>query len=184
MPKTALTHLPALVASVEKRIYVIREHKVMLDVDLAELYGVLTKRLNEQVKRNRKRFPEDFMFRLTAAETRAVTKVRSQIATLKRGSHRKYLPYVFTEQGVAMLSSVLNSDRSIAVNIAIMRAFVRLREIASKNKELAQKIREMERKYDTQFKKVFRAIYQLMEPTLEPAPRRRIGFNADHGERL
>ena len=96
----------------------------MLDVDLAQLYGVPTKRLNEQVKRNRKRFPPDFIFRLTTAEAEVVMSLRSQTATLKRGRHRKYLPYVFTEQGVSMLSSVLHSERSIAVNIVIMRAFV------------------------------------------------------------
>ncbi|MBZ5595360.1 MAG: ORF6N domain-containing protein [Acidobacteriia bacterium] len=156
----------------------------MLDVDLAELYGVPTKRLNEQVKRNRKRFPEDFMFRLRTAEARAVMEVRSQIATLKRGHHRKYLPYVFTEQGVAMLSSVLNSDRSIAVNIAIVRAFVKLREISARNKELARKLKQMEKKYDSQFRKVFQAIYQLMEPPPEPVRGRHIGFNADHSQRV
>ncbi len=172
-----MVQLPALVSSVERRIFVMRGHKVMLDVDLAELYGVPTKRLNEQVKRNRKRFPEDFMFRLTAGETRAVIEVRSQFATLKRGRHRKYLPYVFTEQGVAMLSSVLNSDRSIAVNIIIMRAFVKLRQLSSRNKEVVRRLSEMEKKYDAQFRQVFRAIRELMEPPLDPEPvRRPIGF--------
>jgi hypothetical protein len=181
--KTALIHLPALVSSVERRIFVMRGHKVMLDVDLAELYGVPTKRLNEQVKRNRKRFPEDFMFRLTAAETRAVMEVRSQFATLKRGRHRKYLPYVFTEQGVAMLSSVLNSDRSIAVNIIIMRAFVKLRQLSSRNKEIVRRLSEMEKKYDAQFRQVFRAIRELMEPPPEAEPpRRSIGFLSNSGK--
>jgi hypothetical protein len=179
--KTGLVHLPALVSSINRCIYMIRGHKVMLDVDLAELYGVTTKRLNEQVKRNRKRFPADFMFRLTASEAETVMSLRSQIATLKRGRHRKYLPYVFTEQGVAMLSSVLHSNRSIAVNIVIMRAFVKLRELSARSQELVRKLSEMEKKYDAQFRQVFRAIRQLMEPVADSEPPRRgIGFTADH----
>jgi len=172
--KRALIHLPARVAVIERRIYVIRGHKVMLDIDLAKLYEVQIGRLNEQVKRNRKRFPADFMFRLSAAEARAIFGLRSQSATLKRGQHRKYLPYVFTEQGVAMLSSVLHSERSIAVNIATMRAFVRLREILATHKELARKLRQIEKKYDAQFKEVFETIYRLMEPKPAPIERRRI----------
>ena len=180
--KTGLVHLPALVSSISRSIYVIRGHKVMLDVDLAELYGVTTKRLNEQVKRNRRRFPPDFIFRLTAAEAETVMSLRSQIATLKRGRLRKYLPYVFTEQGVAMLSSVLHSNRSISVNIVIMRAFVKLRELSARSQELVRKLSEMEKKYDTQFRQVFRAIRQLMEPVAEAEPPRRgIGFTSDHG---
>src|SRR6266849_10784845 len=126
MPKVEL--IPS--ERIEKAILLIRGQKVMLDSDLAELYGVATKRLNEQVRRNRARFPKDFMFQLTGKEAESL---RSQNATLKkgRGRHRKYAPYAFTEQGVAMLSSVLNSERAIEVNIAIMRAFVRLREILS-----------------------------------------------------
>ncbi|MCU1274623.1 MAG: hypothetical protein JWO48_2054 [Bryobacterales bacterium] len=185
MPKKhALIHLPALVSVIERRIYVIRGHKVMLDIDLAELYEVQTGRLNEQMKRNSKRFPSDFMFRLTTAETRTIFGLRSQFATLKRGKHRKYLPYVFTEQGVAMLSSVLHSERSIAVNIAIMRAFVRLREILTTNKELARKLRQMEKKYDAQFKEVFETIYRMMEPEPAQIERYRIGFNADNSSKL
>jgi hypothetical protein len=179
--KTGLVHFPALVSSIKRCIYVIRGHKVMLDVDLAELYGVTTKRLNEQVKRNRKRFPLDFMFRLTASEAQTVMALRSQIATLERGQHLKYLPHVFTEQGVAMLSSVLHSDRSIAVNIVIMRAFVKLRELSAKSQELIRKLSEMEKKYDVQFRQVFRAIRQLMKPVVEPEPPHRgIGFTANH----
>ena len=132
----------------------------MLDTDLADLYGIGIKRLNEQVKRNIKRFPEDFMFQLSHQE---VTVLRSQFATLKdgRGQHRKYLPYAFTEQGVAMLSSVLSSDRAIEVNIHIMRVFVRLREIVAEHKDLAHKLDELEKKYDAQFRIVFDAIRQI-----------------------
>ena len=161
---------------IEKKILLIRGHKVMLDSDLAVLYGVTTKRLNEQVRRNLRRFPSDFMFQLTAEE---IESLRSQFATLKtgRGRHRKYLPYVFTEQGVAMLSSVLNSEKAIEVNILIMRAFVKLREMLATHKDLAKKMEEMEKKYDEQFKVVFEAIYELMKPP-EPS-RRRIGFKSE-----
>lgn len=158
---------------IEQKIYFIRGHKVMLDGDLAKLYGVPTKRLNEQVRRNIKRFPPDFMFQLTADEAKFL---RSHFATLKkgRGQHLKYLPYAFTEQGVAMLSSALNSERAIEVNILIMRTFVKLREMIASHKDLARKLDELEKKYDTQFKVVFEAIRQLMEPP-EKA-NRKIGF--------
>ena len=161
---------------IEKKIYLIRGHKVMLDNDLAELYGVPTKRLNEQVKRNVTRFPADFMFQLTAEEA---TSLRSQFATLKqrRGQHRKYLPFVFTEQGVAMLSSVLNSERAIQVNIAIMRAFVKLRELLLTHKELAHKFAELERKIEKHYgeiKVIFDAIRKLV--TSPEKPEKKIGF--------
>ncbi|MDP2683341.1 MAG: ORF6N domain-containing protein [Deltaproteobacteria bacterium] len=158
---------------IAQRILLIRGHRVMLDSDLAEIYEVPAKRLNEQVRRNIKRFPPDFMFQLTPEE---FTSLRSQNATLKigRGQHRKYLPYAFTEQGVAMLSGVLNSERAIDVNVAIMRAFVKLREFAMTHKELSRKLNTMENKYDSQFKIVFDAIRQLMTPS-EPK-RRKIGF--------
>jgi hypothetical protein len=158
---------------IEKRIFLIRGQKVMLDFHLAGLYGVSTKRLNEQVKRNLRRFPSDFMFQLDQEE---YNTIRSHFATLNtgRGSHRKYLPYVFSEQGVAMLSSVLNSDKAIQVNIEIMRAFVRLREILATHKDLARKLEEMEKKYDAQFKIVFDAIRQLMLPPEKP--KHPIGF--------
>ena len=165
--------LPILTEHVERTILLIRGHRVMLDTDLAILYGVPTKRLNEQVRRNKKRFPSDFMFQLTAEE---VERLRSQIATLKpgRGQHRKYSPYAFTEQGVAMLSSVLHSERAIQVNIAIMRAFVQLREMIGSNKTLARRLNELEKKYDSQFRVVFEAIRDLMT---EPEPKvKRIGF--------
>jgi phage regulator Rha-like protein len=164
------------VEMIERKIYLIRGHKVMLDNDLAELYGVETKRLNEQVRRNLKRFPDDFMFQLTEEESESL---RSHFATLKsgRGKHRKYSPYAFTEQGVAMLSSVLNSDRSIEVNVQIMRAFVKLREMLSSHKDLARKLADMEKKYDAQFKVVFDAIRQLMSPSV---PKKgKIGFRRE-----
>ena len=165
--------LPVLSQQVERNILLIRGHRVMLDTDLAILYGVPTKRLNEQVRRNKKRFPSDFMFQLTPEE---VERLRSQIATLKpgRGQHRKYSPYAFTEHGVAMLSSVLHSERAIQVNIAIMRAFVQLREMIGSNKTLARRLNELEKKYDSQFRVVFEAIRELMA---EPEPKvKRIGF--------
>ena len=170
---------------IEQKILIIRKHKVMIDTDLAKLYGVTTKRLNEQVRRNLKRFPEDFMFQLTWLEAHSL---RSQFATLndikekasKRGRHIKYLPYVFTEQGVAMLSSVLNSERAIQVNIAIIRTFVKLRQILSTHKELSLKLKELEEKaarHDTDIHVIFEAIRQLMKP-LPVKPKRQIGFHA------
>ena len=161
------------VERIEKAILLVRRQKVMLDADLAALYEVETRVLVQAVKRNLERFPEDFMFQLNKEETDFLT---SQIVTLKRGrgQHRKYLPYVFTEQGVAMLSSVLRSPRAIQVNIEIMRAFIRLRQMLASNVELARKLDALERKYDTQFKVVFDAIRQLMSP---PEPKRSpIGF--------
>lgn len=145
----------------------------MLDADLADLYQVPTKVLNQAARRNKDRFPTDFMFQLTAEEFSAL---RSQIVTLDsgRGRHRKYLPYAFTEQGVAMLSSVLRSKRAVSVNIEIMRAFVRLRELLATHKDLANKLEMLERKYDAQFKVVFDAIRELMKPPV--ANKRKIGF--------
>lgn len=180
MPKktTALQLVP--VEIIERRILLIRGHKVMLDSHLAELYQVPTKRLNEAVKRNRKRFPDDFMFQLTIHEADAlvshsvIANLRSQNATSSHGG-RRYLPYVFTEQGVAMLSSVLNSERAIAVNIAVMRTFVRLRQILATHKDLAGRLRAMEKKYDQKFKVVFEILRQLMEPPPDP-PKRPMGF--------
>jgi len=158
---------------IERRILFVRGHKVMLDSHLAELYQVPTKRLNEAVKRNMARFPEDFMFQLTTEET---DSLRSQFATSNEGrGGRRYLPFVFTEQGVAMLSTVLNSERAIAVNIAIMRTFVRLRQILATHKELAERLAAMEKEYDKRFKVVFDILKQLTEPPPNP-PKRAIGF--------
>lgn len=152
----------------------------MLDNDLAELYGVEVKQLKRQVRRNIDRFPSDFMFQLLKEEYESL---RRQFGTFKRGEHSKYLPYAFTEQGVAMLSSVLRSKKAVHVNIAIMRAFVKLREILSTHKELAHKLAQLERKiekHDEEIKLIFDAIRQLMIP---PEPkRRRIGFHRDEKE--
>lgn len=167
MPKTVTLE------RVEHRILLLRGHKVMLSTDLAELYGVEPRSLIQAVKRNAARFPGDFMFQLSGEET---TSLRSQFVILKRGQHQKYLPYAFTEQGVAMLSSVLKSRRAVLVNVAIMRAFVRLRELLATHKDLARRLDALEQKYDAQFKGVFDAIRELMKPS-EP-PRRRIGFHA------
>jgi len=146
----------------ERRIYLIREHKVMLDSDLAELYQVETFNLNKAVKRNLDRFPQDFMFQLTREEANVL---RFQIGMSKpsgRGG-RRYLPYAFTEQGVAMLSSVLNSSRAVQVNIAIMRTFARSRHLLATHKDLAARLEAMEEKYDKQFKVVFDVLRQLTE---------------------
>lgn len=159
-----------------KKILLIRGQKVMLDTDLADLYGVPTKRLNEQVRRNAKRFPKDFMFQLTWEETEEYS--RSQFATLKQGTNPKYRPFAFTEQGVAMLSSVLHSDRAIQVNITIMRVFVQLRQWLATHVELARKLEDMEKKYDVQFRTIFDAIRALMTPEI-PENKNRIGFRLD-----
>jgi phage regulator Rha-like protein len=163
-------------SEIAQSIHFLRGQKVMLDSDLARLYRVETKTLNRAVQRNRDRFPADFMFRLMAEEQEIL---RCQIGTLKpgRGKHRKYSPYAFTEQGVAMLSSVLRSKRAVLVNIEIVRAFVRLREILSSNAELARKLAALEGKYDRQFRVVFDAIRQLMSPPTTAG--RPIGFTAD-----
>ena len=156
----------------QREIFFIRGQRVMLDSHLARLYGVPTKRLKEQVRRNIARFPADFMFELNESELHIL---RSQFAasSITWGGSR-YRPFVFTEQGVAMLSTVLNSERAIHVNIEIMRAFVKLREILSTHKDLAAKLEQLEKKYDSQFKVVFDAIRQLMKPPTPPT--RRIGF--------
>ena len=157
---------------VEQLIYLLRGQKVMLDADLAQLYGVETKALTRAVRRNIERFPADFMFRLTNEE---LAVLRSQAVTSSGWGGRRYPPYAFTEQGVAMLSSVLRSRRAVQVNIAIMRAFVRLREMLAAHKDLARKLDELERKYDEQFRVVFDAIRRLMAPP-KPRKRPRIGF--------
>jgi hypothetical protein len=159
-------------AEIRRLIYHIRGKTAMIDSDRAALYQVETKRLNEAVKRNLKRFPEDFMFQLSVEE---YENLRSQNATSSYGG-RRYLPYAFTEQGVAMLSSVLNSDTAIEVNISIMRAFVQLRRIGLTYMELKRKIDSLERNYDHQFKIVFNALRQLIEPPPEKKKNRRIGF--------
>lgn len=163
---------------IERRIYLIRGHRVMLDSDLASMYGVTTSRLNEQVRRNAKRFPVDFMFQLTRQEFKDLI---SHFATSSLGwGGRRKLPLVFTQEGVAMLSGVLNSSRAIEVNIAIMRAFVKLRETLALHKELAKKLEELEKKivhHDAQIQNIFDAIHELMQPPAKP--RAKIGFQAN-----
>lgn len=163
------------VESIERKIYLIRGQKVMLDSDLAELYEVTTKRLNEQARRNADRFPADFMFQLSSDEFESL---RSHFATLKqgRGKHRKYLPYAFTEHGALMAASVLNTPKAVEVSIYIVRTFVKLREMIASHKDLAKKLEELERKYDGQFRVVFDAIRQLMIPPNQD--KRKIGFLA------
>jgi hypothetical protein len=157
---------------VETKILLLRGERVILDADLAALYGVETKLLTRAVRRNLDRFPPDFMFQLTAEE-HAALRIQFGTSNARRGG-RRYRPYAFTEQGVAMLSSVLNSKRAVAVNIEIMRAFVRLRAMLAGHADLARKLATLERKYDVQFKVVFDAIRELMAP---PAKTRRpIGF--------
>ena len=166
---------------INQRIFFIRGQKVMLDVHLAQLYGVLTKALLQAVKRNFTRFPEDFCFQLDQEEHR---RLRSQFVTSKGGrGGRRYLPYAFTEQGVAMLSSVLHSERAIQMNVTIMRAFVKLREILSTHKELAQKLSELEQKvekHDTELHAIFEAIRRLMQSPEKP--KRQIGFRVKETE--
>lgn len=176
--KKPLSQELALRDVVERRILLVHGQKVLLDGHLASLYGVETRALIQAVKRNRQRFPADFMFQLSADEQESL---RSQIVIssgdgeLASRGGRRYLPYVFTEQGVAMLSSVLKSERAVAVNIAIMRTFVRLRQILATHKELAERLLSLERKYDQRFKVVFDALRQLIQPPPDP-PKRPIGF--------
>jgi phage regulator Rha-like protein len=167
------------VERIERAILSIRGEKVMLDSDLAELYGVETKALNRAVKRNQNRFPNDFMFQLTPEEA---ANLRCQIGTSSsQYGGRRYLPYAFTEHGALMLANVLNSERAAQTSVHVVRAFVRLRQILASNAELARKLAALENKYDAQFKVVFDAIRQLMSPP--PAkPRREIGFHVKYDE--
>jgi hypothetical protein len=163
---------------IHRSIYLLRGDKVMLDADLAALYGVTTSNLNKAVRRNQDRFPADFMFQLTAEEA---ANLRFQIGTSSSYGGRRYLPHAFTEQGVAMLSSVLRSPRAVQVNIAIMRAFVQLRQVLGGHAELARKLAELERRiegHNEAIKSLFEAIRQLMGPPQPSEPRREIGFHA------
>ena len=176
----ALTTMP--IERVERAILLIRGERIILDGDLAKLYGVTAKRLNEQVRRNRERFPDDFMFQLTKEEFAELknetgpANLRSQIATSRSHGGRRYLPYAFTEHGAIMAANILNSERAVQASVAVVRAFVRLRQMIASNTELARKLAELEKKYDAQFKVVFDAIRQLMTP---PEPKRKqIGFHA------
>jgi phage regulator Rha-like protein len=161
-------------ALISQKIFFVRGTRVMLDADLARLYGVATKNLNKAVKRNANRFPSDFMFQLSLKELHSL---RFQSGTSKPApGGRRYVPYVFTEQGVAMLSSVLRSSRAVQVNVAIMRTFVRLREMLATHEELRRKIDAMEKRYDARFQAVFETIRQMLET---PVPAKKpIGFHA------
>lgn len=157
----------------------LRGEKVLLDSDLAELYGVQTKVLKQAVRRNIQRFPPDFMFELNPQEIKTLQTSRSQFVTLKRGTNIKYAPMAFTEQGVAMLSSVLRSKKAIEVNIAIMRTFLQLRNLMHSHKDLAQKISKLEHQYEEQFQIIFKAIQALIseDPKTKNNPKRKIGFH-------
>lgn len=165
---------------IENHILLVRGQKVLLDTDLAALYGVRTKRFNEQVRRNRERFPVDFMFQLSTEEWNSL---RTQIATLKagRGQHRKYLPHAFTEHGAIMAATILNSPRATEVSVYVVRAFVRLRELLASNKELARRLDQLERKlgtHDQAIAGLVNTMRELMAP-LAPSKKRRIGFIQD-----
>ena len=164
------------IANLESAIHLIRGHRVMLDSDLAAIYGVTAKRLNEQLRRNRKRFPQDFAFQLTTEEFR---NLRSQFATSKGRGGRRYFPWVFTEHGAIMLASVLSSDIAVQASVRVVRAFVRLREMVAANAQLAAKLEELERRLDSHDEAIvdlFAALKRLLEP--EPKPKREIGFHA------
>jgi phage regulator Rha-like protein len=164
---------------IASKIYLIRNMKVMLDKDLAELYGVETKRLKEQVRRNIERFPKDFMFELTKDEYQVL---RSQIATLKKGQHSKYAPFAFTEHGVLMLSSVLNSERAIQVNIQIVRTFTKLREALLDNKDLRKELEELRQLTEERFQIVFETLDQLL--TIESKPKKKIGYTVKEKQKI
>jgi hypothetical protein len=169
------------VERIERSILLIRGEKVMLDSDLAEIYGVETKVLNQAVKRNLQRFPLDFMFQLKHAEYEDLIRLRSQIVTSNEGrGGRRYLPFAFTEHGALMLANVLNSDRAAKTSVMVVRAFVRLRQMLGSNAELSRKLEALEKKYDSQFKIVFDAIRQLMSPPEKP--QREIGFHAKYAD--
>ncbi len=162
---------------IERAIILVRGEKVMLDSDLAGIYGVTTKRLNEQVKRNATRFPADFMFQLTEAEKGEVVANCDHLAQLK---FSPYLPNAFTEHGALMLANVLNSERAAQTSVMVVRAFVKLRQMLASNTELARKLEALERKYDARFKVVFDAIRQLMSPPAKP--KREMGFHVKYEE--
>ena len=161
-------------ANIAPLIFTIRDQRVILDSDLASLYGVTTKRLNEQVRRNRERFPEDFVFQLTREE---FDLLRSQYATSSSHGGRRYLPYAFTEHGAIMAANVLESPRAINMSVGVVRAFIRLRRMALSVEELSRKVASLERKYDGQFGAVFDALRELLTPPEKP--KRRIGFHTD-----
>jgi len=172
MPEHSKPTVPAEI--IEQKIYLIRGHKVMLSHDLAVLYQVETRVLVQAVKRNIERFPQDFMFQLNESE---FSNLKSQIVTSSWGGARRSRPYAFTEQGVAMLSAVLKSDRAVEVSITIICVFVQLRQLLATHADLLRRLDEMEKKYDERFRIMFEAIRELMKPEPIP-PKRRIGFHA------
>lgn len=173
-------------SNIEPAILTVRGEKVLLDSDLARIYGVPTKRLNEQVRRNLKRFPSDFMFQLTSGEAEAALRSRSQFATLKRGHNIKYLPYAFTEHGAIMAANVLNSPRAVQMSVFVVRAFLKMRELLGGTKELARQLKALEAKltarldgHEGAIVDVLQRIMRLLDPPPEPEPpRRQIGFHA------
>ncbi|HEX4104572.1 MAG TPA: ORF6N domain-containing protein [Candidatus Paceibacterota bacterium] len=172
-----------ITAEIERKIFFLRGHRVMLDRDLAALYGVSVKRLSEQVKRNRERFPPDFIFKLTKEETRALLVSRSQIATLKQGQNVKYAAAAFTEHGAVMLANVFKNRTAVRVSIQVVRAFVRLRQALATHKELAQKIELLERrvgKHDVNLKNILDILRKLLDPPPFP-PKRPMGFLPGRG---
>jgi len=178
---TSTTSVP-----VESLIHTVRGHKVILDSDLAEIYGVESKRLNEQVKRNTDRFPDDFGFRLTLDEWEKLRRLRSQNATLKRGQHRKYPPYVFTEHGALMAANILKSKTAISMSIYVVRAFIRIREELTSRRELEERLDQIEKillVHDTELKDLFEKIRPLLLPPPEK-PRKRIGFEVKEPKAL
>jgi hypothetical protein len=172
--------------AIQSLIYVLRGHRVMLDRDLADLYGVETRALNQAVQRNRSRFPEDFMFRLTLEEGKAVMALRSQNVTLKRGEHLKYAPCVFTEHGAVMLANVLKSDRAVRASILVVRAFVSLRQMLGTHDDLLRRVEAIERrvgKHDTELHEIIKILRKLLEPPPPEPPKRPFGFMPPPGER-
>lgn len=175
--------------SIEPLIRTIRGQKVILADDLARLYGVPTKRLNEQVKRNLERFPDDFMFQLSPEEARTVLRSRSQIATLKRGRNLKYLPYAFTENGAVMSANILNSPQAVRMSVFVVRAFVKMRELLTGTRELSAELRKLEARltarldgHETAIFEVLQRVMEILNPPPEPPepPRRQIGFHVPH----
>jgi len=180
------------IAVITPGIRAMRGQKVILDSDLARIYGVTTKRLNEQVKRNAKRFPADFMFRLTVAESESILRSRSQIATLKRGMNIKYLPYAFTEKGAVMAANILNSPEAVRMSIFVVRAFIEMRELLSSTKELAKQLAALEKKltarldgHEAAIVDVLRRVMDILDPPPPPPepPRRQIGFHVEPEEK-
>jgi len=173
--------MPIAVEVIENKIFSLRGHRVMLDRDLAELYGVSTKALNQAVKRNRARFPDDFTFQLKRNEALVVFSLRSQIVTLKRGEHVKYLPFVFTEHGAIMLANILKSSAAINASIQVVRAFIHLRRSVLNQEAILRQLKELEAKtgkHDSELRKILEILHILLEPpALPPSPKRQMGFS-------